>query len=98
MSFVVLLGVFHFDKVASVPTNWIPIFYAVAMGVDALAAVLFGRFFDRFGLSVLLLVALVPACFAPLVFASGPLLIAFSVLIQLASLPVLRRLTRERPA
>lgn len=62
---------FHFEQVASVPQNWIPIFYAVAMGVDALAALVFGRLFDRSGLSVLLFVALFSAFFAPLVFSTG---------------------------
>lgn len=62
---------FHFEQVASVPQNWIPIFYAIAMGVDALAALVFGRLFDRSGLSVLLFVALFSAFFAPLVFWTG---------------------------
>lgn len=152
---------FHFDHAASVPQTWIPIFYAIAMGIDALAALVFGRLFDRSGLSVLLFVALISAFFAPLVFATGfyvalagmvlwgvsmgaqesimraavggmvspdrrgvaygifntgfglawfagsalmgilydlslPVLIAFSVIIQLAAVPVLYRLTKER--
>lgn len=62
---------FHFEQVASVPQNWIPIFYAIAMGVDALAALVFGRLFDRYGLAVLLVVALISVFFAPLVFAAS---------------------------
>jgi MFS family permease len=62
---------FHFEQAASVPSNWIPIFYAIAMGIDALAALIFGRLFDLAGLSVLLFVALLSAFFAPLVFATG---------------------------
>ncbi len=62
---------FHFERVASVPQNWIPVLYAIAMGVDALAALVFGRLFDRYGLAVLLFVALVSAFFAPLVFSAG---------------------------
>lgn len=60
---------FHFEKTAAVSQNWIPIFYAVAMGVDALAALLFGRLFDRVGLASLIAVSLLAALFAPLVFA-----------------------------
>lgn len=151
---------FHFEQADIVPANMIPIFYAVAMGVDALAAIVFGRLFDKRGLSILLVVAVISAIFAPLVFAGGiyaalagmilwgvsmgaqesimraavagfvspdrrgsaygvfntgyglawfagsavmgilydisiPALIAFSVLIQLAALPVLYRLTKE---
>jgi predicted MFS family arabinose efflux permease len=62
---------YHFEKTASVPQLWIPIFYAVAMGVDALASLLFGYWFDRKGLSVLVFAALIAAFFAPLVFLGG---------------------------
>ncbi|MFQ5570597.1 MAG: MFS transporter [Rhodothermales bacterium] len=59
---------YHFKKTEIAPDTWIPIFYAVAMGVDAVAALIFGRLFDRIGLPVLI-GALVPAAaFAPLVF------------------------------
>ena len=59
---------YHFQKTALAAPDWIPIFYALAMGVDALAALLFGRLFDRVGIPVLIPVALISACFAPLVF------------------------------
>jgi len=50
---------------------WIPVFYAVAMGVDALAALVFGRLFDRKGISVMAAAALVSSLFAPFVFLGG---------------------------
>lgn len=59
---------FHFEKAAVATPAWIPVLYAVAMGVDALAALLFGRLFDRIGLSSLVVVSLLSALFAPLVF------------------------------
>ena len=62
---------YHFEKVSTVPPTWIPVLYAVAMGVDALAAILFGRWFDRIGLAALIAAALLSALFAPLVFAGG---------------------------
>jgi MFS family permease len=62
---------FHFEKASVVSDASIPIFYAVAMGVDALAALLFGRVFDRIGLSVVIFAALISAFFAPLVFLGG---------------------------
>ncbi len=62
---------FHFARTGSVPETWIPIFYAIAMGVDALAALLFGRLFDRYGLRVLVVAALLSAGFAPLVFSGS---------------------------
>jgi MFS family permease len=62
---------YHFAKAATVSAAWIPIFYAVAMGVDALAALIFGRLFDRIGQALLVVVALLSALFAPLVFLGG---------------------------
>ncbi len=62
---------YHFGKTSSVPATWIPLLYAVAMGVDALAALLFGRWFDRVGIRILMAVALISAFFAPLVFLGG---------------------------
>lgn len=62
---------YHFKKASSVPGTWIPSLYAVAMGVDAVAALLFGRWFDRIGIAILMIVSLISAFFAPLVFLGG---------------------------
>jgi len=62
---------YHFKRVSIVSDDWIPIFYAIAMGVDALAALLFGRLFDRIGISILIVAALISSIFAPLVFFGG---------------------------
>jgi MFS family permease len=62
---------YHFKRADIVSDNWIPIFYAVAMAVDALAALLFGRFFDRIGVSALIIAACISSLFAPLVFLGG---------------------------
>lgn len=62
---------FHFGQRAIATEALIPVLYAVAMGVDALAALVFGRLFDRRGLSVLMLAVLLSALFAPLVFLGG---------------------------
>jgi MFS family permease len=62
---------YHFGKRSIVAPDWIPVFYAIAMGVDALAALLFGRLFDRHGLSVLIASTLLSAMFAPLAFLGG---------------------------
>jgi MFS family permease len=59
---------YHFQQAATVPATWVPLLYALAMGVDALAAILFGRLFDRAGLIVLAGAASLSALFAPLVF------------------------------
>ncbi len=62
---------YHFEKASTFPKIWIPAFYAVAMGADALAALFFGRLFDRRGLLVLIVAALLSALFSPLVFWGG---------------------------
>lgn len=62
---------YHFGHTKSVPGQWIAIFYAVAMAVSGSGSLLFGRLFDRFGYSVLIVLTLVAALFAPLVFFGG---------------------------
>ena len=62
---------YHFGKVSTVPEMWIPVFYAIAMGVDALAALIFDRPFDRVGISILIVAVLLSSFFAPLVFQGG---------------------------
>ncbi len=62
---------YHFRKAGILSDRVIPIFYSVAMGVDALAALVFGRLFDRIGFSILVLVSFLTALFAPLVFLGG---------------------------
>jgi MFS family permease len=65
------LVAYHFKKVAIVSDPIIPIFYAVAMGVDALAALVLGYLYDRKGSKVLLGVVLLSSLFSPLVFWGG---------------------------
>jgi predicted MFS family arabinose efflux permease len=67
---------YHFQKTAVVSPSLIPIFYALAMGVDGVSALLFGRLFDKYGLSIMIVVALLYALFAPMIFL-GKFYIAF---------------------
>ncbi len=62
---------FRLQKDAIAPDAWVPVLYAIAMGVDALAALVFGKLFDRFGLPVLAVVVVASSAFAPLVFLGG---------------------------
>jgi MFS family permease len=62
---------FHFQQAGIVKTIWIPIFYSVAMAVSGIGSLVFGRLFDRFGISVLIPLTVLSACFAPLVFLGG---------------------------
>ncbi|MBP2045648.1 MFS transporter [Methanobacterium aggregans] len=62
---------YHFQGQAIVSQAMIPVLYAVAMGVDALAALVFGRLFDREGVSIMVVVAVISSLFAPLIFLGG---------------------------
>ncbi|HUL61627.1 MAG TPA: MFS transporter, partial [Methanocella sp.] len=62
---------YHFQSKGIVGMDMIPVFYAVAMAVDAVAALAFGRLFDRAGIHVLAIPVALSAFFAPLVFMGG---------------------------
>jgi MFS family permease len=62
---------FHLEKLNVMPKTRIPIAYAIAMGVDGFAALLFGHLYDRNGFSILIIVTLISSLFAPLVFFGG---------------------------
>ena len=62
---------YHFKRMAIATDAWIPILYSIAMGVDALAALAFGRVFDRIGGVIMVAVTLLSSLAAPLVFLFG---------------------------
>ncbi len=66
------LMAFHFQQARTVPSDWVPLFYAAAMGVSGLGSLALGRLFDRAGIVVLVPLTLLSACFAPLVFLGAP--------------------------
>jgi MFS family permease len=59
---------FHFKKSAVMNENLIPLFYAAAMISDAMAALIFGRIFDRIGLVTIMVGVFFSFLFAPMVF------------------------------
>jgi MFS family permease len=65
-----LIG-YHFEKADSVGAAWVPVAYAIAMGVSGLGSLAFGRLFDRTGIGILVPLTILSACFAPLVFFGG---------------------------
>ncbi|MFT4063628.1 MFS transporter [Paraburkholderia sp.] len=62
---------YHWSIHRIVPADWVPLLYAVAMAVSGGASLFLGRLFDRFGFRVLIVLTVVAAAFAPLVFLSG---------------------------
>ncbi|MDD5194434.1 MAG: MFS transporter [Candidatus Omnitrophica bacterium] len=59
---------YHCKKMSIASDSFIPIFYTIAMGVDAIAALVFGRLFDRIGLLAMAIAVTISLLFAPLVF------------------------------
>ncbi|MDP2996161.1 MAG: MFS transporter [Bryobacterales bacterium] len=62
---------YHLKRATQAPDVSIPLLYALAMGVDAVAALAFGRMFDRFGVAVLMLGAALAAGATPLLYLGG---------------------------
>lgn len=65
------LMAYHFSKTEVVASQHIALFYALAMGVDAVGALVLGRLFDRIGFHTQTLAVLISAGFAPLAFLGG---------------------------
>jgi MFS family permease len=62
---------FHFSRTAIFSQHTIPLTYALAMGVSALAALIFGKLFDHVGLASAAIGIIGAAAFAPLIFLSN---------------------------
>jgi predicted MFS family arabinose efflux permease len=71
-----LLG-FHFQKQNIITGASIPLIYTLAMGIDAVAALFFGRLYDRIDLRALIFSTLLSSLFAPLAFLSRSLPVIF---------------------
>jgi len=65
------LVAYHYAKTALVSAPAIPIFYAAAMGASGAGSLVFGRWFDRRGLGVLVPGILIGAVVVPFVFLGG---------------------------
>lgn len=61
---------FHFSSTGLVPYAQIPLFYAIAMGVDAVAALIAGRYYDKKGLVTLILLPFLVITIPILAFSS----------------------------
>ncbi len=62
---------FHFGKTATVPVSWIPVFYALALGIGGIGSLIIGRLFDKHGIAILIPISLITTLFVPLVFLGG---------------------------
>jgi MFS family permease len=62
---------YHFENTALVKKEYIPLLYALAMGVNGLSALIFGRLFDKYGIVVLAWGILISMLALPLGFLGG---------------------------
>ncbi len=62
---------YHFQKSGVIAADVIPIYYAVAMAMGAVAGLLLGKLFDRFGIAMLFIGFLLSAFAPPLLFLGG---------------------------
>jgi MFS family permease len=70
---------FHFENKSVVRPEFIPLLYALAMGVNGLTALIFGRLFDRFGIVVLAWGILISMLSLPLGFLGGATAVTVAV-------------------
>lgn len=66
-----LLLAYHFEVSGIVDANLIPVFYALAMGAGGFGSLILGKIFDKFGLTILPILALLSALSSPLVWMGG---------------------------
>ncbi len=62
---------FHFQRVGSVPGHDVPLFYAAAMATGSVAALVFGRLYDKLGFAAVYAAFFLSSFFPPLVFLGG---------------------------
>ncbi|MCL6596565.1 MAG: MFS transporter [Firmicutes bacterium] len=62
---------FRLQRSGTVPTDLVPVYYAVAMAVSGAGSLVFGRLYDRRGFGVLVPLTVVAAAYAPLAFLGG---------------------------
>lgn len=72
---------YHFQKKAVLSPILIPVSYAIAMGANMISAPLLGRFYDKSGFAVLIIVTVVSCLFAPLVFFGNFTMILFGLIL-----------------
>jgi MFS family permease len=92
------LVAYHLKRAAIASDTWIPILYALAMGVDAIAALIFGRLFDRIGTTVQILAAVFGSLATPLAFLGGFLAVLAGMVCWGAAMGIMESVLRAAVA
>ena len=72
---------YHFEIQSIIPTVQIPIFYAIAMGVDAMIALIIGKLYDRIGLSCLFAIPFLTVLLPFFAFSHTYSIVLFSIIL-----------------
>ena len=72
---------YHFEKIHEFNKIWIPVIYALSMGINSISAPLLGHLYDKKGFMILIIVTLISSIFAPLVFYGNLGWIIFGMLL-----------------
>ena len=72
---------YHFEIQSIIPTVQIPIFYAIAMGVDAMIALIIGKLYDRMGLSCLFAIPFLTVLLPFFAFSHTYSIVLFSIIL-----------------
>jgi MFS family permease len=72
---------YHMTADDNIEDFWVPVLYAVAMGLDAISAIVFGHIYDRVGVKAVAAVFCLSAFFVPLVFDSDPLMMVAGIML-----------------
>jgi MFS family permease len=70
---------FHFENVHVVDKQYIPLLYALAMGVNGITALIFGRLYDKYGIVVMAWGILISMLSLPLGFLGGATAVTVAV-------------------
>ena len=73
---------YHFDVIGNFDVIYVPLIYSFAMGVDALAALVFGFLFDRIGIFALVISSMLAVFISPALFLfEGNAAIAIGIIL-----------------
>jgi len=72
---------FHIKSHLLLDDKWIPLLYACAMGIDALAALVFGRLYDKKGVLALIMSIVISSTFAYFTFSFIPAFIVGGIIL-----------------
>jgi MFS family permease len=75
------LMAFHFERKGSIAPAWVPVIYSFAMASSGISALVFGRLYDKLGLTILMWVTALASVFPFLVFTDHYMIVCIGILL-----------------